>query len=180
MCGIAGYFNPDQNYAENPKQNFHTLSRMINTMNHRGPDTYGHTIINSCCLAHTRLSIIDLENGRQPMSYTKDGNTYYIVYNGEIYNYKALTAELTALGHTFATRTDTEVLRSVITDRALSKNYTVSSQSPSTTACEIHSTSTVTASVSNHFIIRRPAIHSCSPRGLIHCLNTRACVHAST
>ena len=78
MCGIAGYFNPDQNYAENPKQNFHTLSRMINTMNHRGPDTYGHTIINSCCLAHTRLSIIDLENGRQPMSYTKDGNTYYI------------------------------------------------------------------------------------------------------
>ena len=80
MCGIAGYFNPDQNYAENPKQNFHTLSRMINTMNHRGPDTYGHTIINSCCLAHTRLSIIDLENGRQPMSYTKDGNTYYIVY----------------------------------------------------------------------------------------------------
>ena len=79
MCGIAGYFNPDQNYAENPKQNFHTLSRMINTMNHRGPDTYGHTIINSCCLAHTRLSIIDLENGRQPMSYTKDGNTYYIV-----------------------------------------------------------------------------------------------------
>lgn len=66
MCGIAGYFNPDQNYAENPKQNFHTLSRMINTMNHRGPDTYGHTIINSCCLAHTRLSIIDLEMADSP------------------------------------------------------------------------------------------------------------------
>ena len=110
MCGIAGYFNPDQNYAENPKQNFHTLSRMINTMNHRGPDTYGHTIINSCCLAHTRLSIIDLENGRQPMSYTKDGNTYYIVYNGEIYNYQTLREELIAAGHTFTTKSDTEVL----------------------------------------------------------------------
>lgn len=110
MCGIAGYFNPDQNYAENPKQNFHTLSRMINTMNHRGPDTYGHTIINSCCLAHTRLSIIDLENGRQPMSYTKDGNTYYIVYNGEIYNYKEVKKTLLRKNHTFETNSDTEVI----------------------------------------------------------------------
>ena len=110
MCGIAGYFNPDQNYAENPKQNFHTLSRMINTMNHRGPDTYGHTIINSCCLAHTRLSIIDLENGRQPMSYTKDGNTYYIVYNGEIYNYKEVKKTLLRKKYTFETNSDTEVI----------------------------------------------------------------------
>ena len=110
MCGIAGYFNPDQNYAENPKQNFHTLSRMINTMNHRGPDTYGHTIINSCCLAHTRLSIIDLENGRQPMSYTKDGNTYYIVYNGEIYNYKEVKKTLLRKNYTFETNSDTEVI----------------------------------------------------------------------
>lgn len=124
MCGIAGYFNPDQNYAENPKQNFHTLSRMINTMNHRGPDTYGHTIINSCCLAHTRLSIIDLENGRQPMSYTKDGNTYYIVYNGEIYNYKEVKKTLfrktIPLKQTPIRKSSS--LRSVITDRALSKN----------------------------------------------------------
>ena len=106
MCGIAGYFNPDQNYAENPKQNFHTLSRMINTMNHRGPDTYGHTIINSCCLAHTRLSIIDLENGRQPMSYTKGGNTYYIVYNGEIYNYKEVKKTLLRKNYTFETNSE--------------------------------------------------------------------------
>ena len=52
MCGIAGYFNPDQNYAENPKQNFHTLSRMINTMNHRGHlRSYHHKFVLPC--AHT-------------------------------------------------------------------------------------------------------------------------------
>ena len=107
MCGIAGYFNPKQNYAENPKQNFHTLSNMINTMNHRGPDTYGHKIINSCCLAHTRLSIIDLENGRQPMAYKRDENTYYIVYNGEIYNYKEVKKQLLEKNYTFHNNYDT-------------------------------------------------------------------------
>ena len=66
MCGIAGYFNPDQNYAENPKQNFHTLSRMINTMNHRGPDTYGHTIINSC--SHEMVELIHLARSQPVVS----------------------------------------------------------------------------------------------------------------
>ena len=110
MCGIAGYFNPDMDYAENPKQNFHTLTNMIHTMQHRGPDAYGHKIIKSCCLAHTRLSIIDLANGNQPMSYTKNGNTYYVVYNGEIYNYKDVKKTLQKKNYSFETDSDTEVI----------------------------------------------------------------------
>ena len=75
---------------------------------HRGPDGHGTFVEGPAALGHCRLAIIDLEGGAQPL-YSEDKNLV-VVFNGEIYNYRALTAELTALGHTFATRTDTEVL----------------------------------------------------------------------
>ncbi len=110
MCGIAGYFNPKQNYAENPKQNFHILNNMIQTMKQRGPDAHDHKVINSCCLAHTRLSIIDLQSGNQPMAYTKNENTYYVIQNGEIYNYREIKKLLLAKNYKFYTTSDTEVI----------------------------------------------------------------------
>ena len=72
------------------------------------PRRAGHLCGGAAALGHCRLAIIDLEGGAQPL-YSEDKNLV-VVFNGEIYNYRALTAELTALGHTFATRTDTEVL----------------------------------------------------------------------
>src|SRR5690606_21341103 len=75
---------------------------------HRGPDEDGIHLEPGLGLGHRRLSIIDLSSGRQPI-YNEDG-TVAVVYNGEIYNYRALIAELTALGHRFRTRSDSEVI----------------------------------------------------------------------
>lgn len=110
MCGIAGYFNPKTNYSDNPKNNFNILSNMIKTMKRRGPDDQGYSIVNSCCLAHTRLSIIDLDTGRQPMKVVKDNRSYHVIFNGEIYNYPEIKKELKAFGYHFETRSDTEVI----------------------------------------------------------------------
>ena len=108
MCGIAGFYNPKDNYSENPKKNFTILEEMINTMKMRGPDDQGCSIINSCCLAHTRLSIIDPDMGRQPFKVSYGGNNYHIVYNGEIYNHPTIKKELISYGYTFETKSDTE------------------------------------------------------------------------
>ncbi|MBE5953577.1 MAG: asparagine synthase (glutamine-hydrolyzing) [Lachnospiraceae bacterium] len=110
MCGIAGFYNPDINFSNNPKDNFKILNNMVKSIKKRGPDGDGTKIINSCCLAHTRLSIIDLETGSQPMSLFFGGNKYHIIYNGEIYNYKQLKKELQSYGFTFNTNSDTEVI----------------------------------------------------------------------
>lgn len=110
MCGIAGYYNSKINFSDNPKNNFNVLNNMIKTMKHRGPDDQDYSIINSCCLAHTRLSIIDLDNGRQPMSIKYQGNSYHVVFNGEIYNHLELRSELISLGYHFQTSSDTEVI----------------------------------------------------------------------
>ena len=110
MCGIAGFYNSKINYSDNPKNNINILEKMIKTMKHRGPDDNGFSIINACCLAHTRLSIIDLDNGRQPMHLTYQNNNYHIVYNGEIYNHRELRNELKKYGYEFKTTSDTEVI----------------------------------------------------------------------
>jgi len=81
---------------------------MLATLVHRGPDDRGISVIGSIGLAHARLSIIDLEGGRQPMS-TADG-TLWITFNGEIFNYVELREELIKKGHKFITRSDTEVI----------------------------------------------------------------------
>ncbi len=102
MCGIAGFI------AGHGAANAAALAPMLARIAHRGPDGQGTFVEGPAALGHCRLAIIDLAGGAQPL-YSEDKNLV-VVFNGEIYNYRALTAELTALGHTFATRTDTEVL----------------------------------------------------------------------
>ena len=102
MCGIAGFI------AGQGAADAGALTPMLARIAHRGPDGQGTFVEGPAALGHCRLAIIDLAGGAQPL-YSEDKNLV-IVFNGEIYNYKALTVELTALGHCFATRTDTEVL----------------------------------------------------------------------
>ena len=104
MCGIAGYFGlpmaPDEARA--------LLARMIDTLQHRGPDGNGTYVDGDAGLAHARLSIIDVGGGRQPMC-NEDGSVW-ISFNGEVFNYVELREELIARGHVFKTRSDTEVI----------------------------------------------------------------------
>ncbi|MCS6944247.1 MAG: amidotransferase 1, exosortase A system-associated [Sutterellaceae bacterium] len=104
MCGIAGIFDVRERRAIDSA----ALSRMNESQHHRGPDETGLHTEPGVGLAHKRLSIIDLATGQQPL-FNEDGSVA-VVFNGEIYNYKQLIAELTALGHHFRTRSDTEVI----------------------------------------------------------------------
>ncbi len=108
MCGIAGGF-----WAEPDASIDARMERALHVMRERGPDNRGFTRhavgVGVALLGHARLSIIDLSvSASQPM-YTPDGR-YGLVFNGEIYNYLELRAELEALGKTFKTQSDTEVL----------------------------------------------------------------------
>ena len=104
MCGIAGLFDL------RGTQSFDAdlLGRMNQAQFHRGPDEGGTFLEPGVALAHRRLSIIDLSAGQQPM-HSADGNIC-VVYNGEIYNFRELTAQLQQLGYTFRTHCDTEVI----------------------------------------------------------------------
>ncbi len=110
MCGIAGFFNPRGNFSDNPKKTINILTKMIDSMKMRGPDEQNFLITESCCLAHARLSIIDLDTGRQPMSITYNENKYHVIFNGEIYNYREIRGELISCGYKFHTNSDTEVI----------------------------------------------------------------------
>lgn len=105
MCGITGFID----YAK--KTTKVTLEKMVNTLNHRGPDNKGSVLYDNknalIGLGQTRLSIIDVSNdGHQPMQYKH----LSIVYNGEIYNFKEIKNDLIKLGHRFKTNSDTEVI----------------------------------------------------------------------
>lgn len=104
MCGIYGAFSTD---AGRPVQ-AEILERMAHVLAHRGPDGGGNHLAGPLGMGMCRLSIIDLASGGQPMC-NEDG-TLWVVFNGEIYNYRELTANLIARGHRFATSSDTEVL----------------------------------------------------------------------
>ncbi len=109
MCGICGVLSLEGALNLPPQ----TPERMIGVMRHRGPDEFGAWSDGEVFLGHARLSIIDLESGQQPMA--TEENRYWITFNGEIFNYIELKAELEGLGHTFKTKCDTEViLRSYI------------------------------------------------------------------
>ena len=131
MCGIAGVF-----YRSGDKLDSDVLVRMTRTLVHRGPDEEGYFVngptstewrqggagagdaptlrghvvrgAGNVGLGHRRLSIIDLSSGQQPLS-NEDG-TVWVTFNGEIYNFQSLVAELEAKGHRFRTRSDTEVI----------------------------------------------------------------------
>ena len=102
MCGIAGFINARGEASGT------VLQGMLSRIAHRGPDGQGVFVEGRAALGHRRLAIIDLDGGPQPM-FSEDGR-FVVVFNGEIYNYQALTEELTAAGHIFATKSDTEVL----------------------------------------------------------------------
>ena len=103
MCGIAGIFNLDGAPIDQE-----SLWRMIGMLAHRGPDSAGVHVEDSVGLAHSRLSIIDLARGQQPMC--NEDSSLWITFNGEIFNYVELRDELVQKGHRFATRSDTEVI----------------------------------------------------------------------
>src|SRR5262245_63901757 len=104
MCGIYGQYN------------FGTLRPVVaseirqatSTLAHRGPDDEGCYVDGSLGLGFRRLSIIDLAGGHQPMSDVEE--SVWVVFNGEIYNFMDLRAELERAGHRFRTRSDTEVI----------------------------------------------------------------------
>jgi len=104
MCGITGIFHT----RERIEFSRELLGRMNEAQHHRGPDEGGLHFEPGLALGHRRLSIIDLSTGQQPLF--NEDRSVAIVYNGEIYNYQSLIPELTALGHTFRTRSDTEVI----------------------------------------------------------------------
>src|SRR6516165_1244786 len=104
MCGIAGIFNFRTQEPVSPR----LLKVMTDTLVHRGPDDEGFYVSGALGLAHRRLSIIDLESGHQPM--TNEDVSVWVVFNGEIYNFLELHDDLIKKGHTFKTRSDTEVI----------------------------------------------------------------------
>lgn len=110
MCGFAGFLNFKADFLYNEALYDNVLESMCNSLYHRGPDENGKILTKEYGLAHTRLSIIDLENGQQPMTAKFDNNTYRIAYNGEIYNTKELRDELMDRGWSFETTSDTEVI----------------------------------------------------------------------
>lgn len=104
MCGIAGVWQLDGSPVA-PE----LLESMCSVLEHRGPDAHGVKTLGPVGLAHTRLAILDLSDaGRQPMA--DPDERVWLTFNGEVYNFLELRAELEMRGHTFVSRTDTEVL----------------------------------------------------------------------
>src|SRR4026207_2326735 len=104
MCGIAGVVEIDR--SDTPSES--TLRRMLGMIRPRRPDEFGIYLADGVALGNARLSIVDLSGGQQPIG-NEDG-TLWIVFNGEVFNYVELRAELEARGHQFTTHTDTEVI----------------------------------------------------------------------
>jgi asparagine synthase (glutamine-hydrolysing) len=104
MCGIAGRLNFDRDRPIDRD----VLREMMDRIQHRGPDGGGEYVRGPVGLGHRRLSIIDLATGSQPMC-NEDG-TIWVVYNGEIYNFRELRTSLESRGHVFRSTSDTEVI----------------------------------------------------------------------
>jgi asparagine synthase (glutamine-hydrolysing) len=99
MCGITGFNWEDKDL----------IKKMTDLLSHRGPDQHNCYTDSKISLGHRRLSIIDLsENGKQPMS--NEDNTIFVIYNGEIYNFKSIREELIKKGHKFKSNSDTEII----------------------------------------------------------------------
>ncbi|HVN34336.1 MAG TPA: XrtA/PEP-CTERM system amidotransferase [Casimicrobiaceae bacterium] len=104
MCGIVGIMD----VAGSREIDRDLVSKLNEAQHHRGPDEVGLHIEPGVGLGHRRLSIIDLSTGQQPLF--NEDRSVVVVYNGEIYNYRELIGELTALGHVFRTKSDTEAI----------------------------------------------------------------------
>jgi asparagine synthase (glutamine-hydrolysing) len=106
MCGIVGIVDFEHDLLGESQ----TLSAMMDTCAHRGPDAAGTYLTHQVALGHRRLSVVDPAGGSQPMIRSVGSNTYVIVYNGELYNTPELRQALTKKGHTFFSHSDTEAL----------------------------------------------------------------------
>ncbi|MEV7122948.1 asparagine synthase (glutamine-hydrolyzing) [Kitasatospora griseola] len=107
MCGIVGWVDFERDLALERS----TIDAMTETMACRGPDAGGTWLDRHAAIGHRRLSVIDLEGGRQPMVAEEDGRPLAVLtFSGEIYNYRELRAELVSRGHRFRTESDTEVV----------------------------------------------------------------------
>ena len=105
MCGIAGCYGG---------RDIETIKRMLNAMEHRGPDDRGIHTFNNTVLGHTRLSIVDVAGGHQPI--LSNGGHIGIICNGEIYNFRELKERL-EYKYDFTTNTDTEVILHLYQER---------------------------------------------------------------
>jgi asparagine synthase (glutamine-hydrolysing) len=105
MCGIAGVVHLRDGMA--PPE-LELLARMASALRHRGPDEFGCYRDGRAGLAHTRLSIVDLASGQQPLA--NEDQSVWVVFNGEVFDFVELREQLEALGHVFRTRSDTEVI----------------------------------------------------------------------
>lgn len=117
MCGIAGFYQNNTNFlapdfgGSSPDNQWrHKLTKMRNSLRHRGPDDENIALFPHAALAHTRLAIRDIQGGRQPMTDSFQGRTATIVYNGEIYNTDELRSRLSSLSLDWKTTGDTEVI----------------------------------------------------------------------
>ncbi len=104
MCSIAGEIRPQGGVSGEYARDIQSV------LKRRGPDQNGLYLSDSAVLIHTRLCVVDIENGRQPMSCLRDGSRYVIVYNGELYNTAEIRDELIARGCRFQGHSDTEVV----------------------------------------------------------------------
>ncbi|WP_068774055.1 asparagine synthase (glutamine-hydrolyzing) [Paenibacillus sp. FJAT-26967] len=106
MCGITGWID----WRKDLTTSSSILENMTETLTHRGPDASGTWISHHCAFGHRRLSVMDPQNGAQPMIRREGDRLYSIVYNGELYNAVELRKELEHRGHRFSSTCDTEVL----------------------------------------------------------------------
>ena len=104
MCGICGQYN----FVKDEPVQLDDIKRMAGALVHRGPDDEGFFVAGPLGLGFRRLSIIDLDGGHQPMA--DRGESVWVVFNGEIYNFKELRSQLESHGHVFRTNSDTEVI----------------------------------------------------------------------
>ena len=110
MCGISGFINFKTNMIKSEAENKAIAHAMAEKIRHRGPDSWGEWVGEHAAFAHSRLAVIDVERGRQPMKRTVEGHEFVITYNGELYNTKELRDDLISYGYEFETTSDTEVL----------------------------------------------------------------------
>lgn len=110
MCGFAGFSDYDDSLLDEKYLWMALARRMASRLSHRGPDDQGANVSAHCALAHMRLSVIDPQNGQQPMTAVRNGKECTIAYNGELYNAAELRSDLESRGYTFYTDCDTEVV----------------------------------------------------------------------
>lgn len=110
MCGICGFINYKTNLVKNEAENRAVARAMAEKIRHRGPDSWGEWVGEHAAFSHSRLAVIDVERGLQPMKRTVAGHEFVITYNGELYNTKEIRDDLLSYGYEFETTSDTEVL----------------------------------------------------------------------